>query len=82
MSTQQHVSREDRLVRRYEYDDRWIVAVDLPVSEEVVAVDVVDETAIAVIDLGDEVVETDIDLPGAAQRAEADNGVITVEVAK
>jgi len=82
MNTQQHAGREERFVRRYEYDDRHVVAVDLPVAGESVEVEAVDETAIVVIDLGDEVVETDVELPGAAERVDATNGVVTVEVAK
>jgi HSP20 family molecular chaperone IbpA len=72
----------ETVLRRYEYPDRWVVAADLGVDDELVSVDVVGETAIVVIDRDDVDAETEIDLPGAAAEATVNNGVLTIEVAK
>ncbi|SFR30585.1 MULTISPECIES: Hsp20/alpha crystallin family protein [Halorubrum] len=67
------------LLRRYEYDDAWIVAADLGVDDEDVSVDTVGETAIVVVEGPEEPVESEFDLPGTAASAAVNNGVITVE---
>ncbi|MUW16014.1 Hsp20/alpha crystallin family protein [Halorubrum sp. CBA1125] len=69
---------DDAMVRRYEYDDSWIVAADLGVDREDVSVDTVGETAIVVIEGADEPVESEFDLPGPADAASVTNGVVTV----
>ncbi|PSQ56432.1 hypothetical protein BRD22_05940 [Halobacteriales archaeon SW_8_68_21] len=67
------------LVRRYEYDDGWIVAADLGVDDETVAIDTVGETAIVVVEGPDGPVESEFELPGTAASAAVNNGVFTVE---
>ena len=67
------------LLRRYEYDDRWIVAVDLGADAENVSVDTVGETAIVVVEGPDGPVESEFELPGTAADAAVNNGVLTVE---
>jgi HSP20 family molecular chaperone IbpA len=71
------------LVRRYEYQDRWIVAVDIAgdigVDDEAIDVDTVGETAILVVTHGDESTESEFDLPGPATEATVRNGVVTIE---
>ena len=53
MSTQQFAGANDRFLRRYEYDDSWVVAADLGVADDAVDVDVVGTTAIVVVATGD-----------------------------
>jgi HSP20 family molecular chaperone IbpA len=67
------------LLRRYEYDDRWIVAADLGADAENVSVDTVGATAIVVIERDGDSVESEFELPGPAATVEVANGVITVE---
>jgi len=67
------------LLRRYEYDDKWIVAADLEVNDADVSVDTVGGTAIVVVEGPDGPVESELDLPGRAADAVVNNGVLTVE---
>ena len=67
------------LLRRYEYDDEWIVAADLEVDDDAVTVDTVGETAIVVVEGPDGPVESEFELPGTATDAAVKNGVLTVE---
>jgi HSP20 family molecular chaperone IbpA len=82
MSQQQHAGGDERFVRRYEYDDSVVVAVDLGVSEDDVDVDVVGETAIVVVDAGDRITESEIQLPGTDAEVATRNGVLTITVRK
>ncbi|WP_435074137.1 DUF7127 family protein [Halorubrum sp. HHNYT27] len=67
------------LLRRFEYDDSWIVAADLGADAENVSVDTVGQTAIVVVEGDGEAVESEFELPGTAASAEVANGVVTVE---
>ena len=82
MSFQQSTSRDERFLRRYEYDDSWVVAADLNVRDGDVDVDIVGETAILVIDHGDRVTETEFELPGEDAAVSLNNGVLTITVEK
>ncbi|WP_136590211.1 DUF7127 family protein [Salinigranum halophilum] len=82
MSTQQFAGANDRFLRRYEYDDSWIVAADLGVPDDAIDVDVVGTTAIVVIDTGDRVAETEFELPGTDADVAVQNGVMTITVTK
>jgi HSP20 family molecular chaperone IbpA len=82
MSNHQFASRDDRFLRRYEYDDSWVVAADLGVSDEAVDVDVVGSTAIVVVDHGNRVSETEFELPGDDAEAFIRNGVLTITIQK
>ncbi|WP_142858939.1 DUF7127 family protein [Salinigranum halophilum] len=82
MSTQQFAGANDRFLRRYEYDDSWIVAADLGVADDAIDVDVVGTTAIVVIDTGDRVAETEFELPGTDADVAVQNGVMTITVTK
>jgi HSP20 family molecular chaperone IbpA len=82
MSTHQFARRDDRFLRRYEYDDSWVVAGDLGVTDDAVSVDVVGTTAIVVIDDGETVSETEFELPGPDAAVSLNNGVLTVTVQK
>ena len=66
----------DGMVRRYDYDDRTVIAADFGAAAADVAVDVVDGTAIVVV--GDE--QTEISLPDGDGEAFNRNGVVTIEV--
>ena len=67
------------LVRRYEYEDGWIVAADVGVDDEAIDVDTVGETAILVVTRGEESTESEFDLPGLAREVTVRNGVVTIE---
>ena len=82
MSTQQYAGANDRFLRRYEYDDSWVVAADLRVSDDAIDVDVVGTTAIVVVDTGNGVTETEFELPGTDADVAVQNGVLTITVAK
>jgi HSP20 family molecular chaperone IbpA len=78
MSTQQFAGANDRFLRRYEYDDSWVVAADIGVDDDAVDVDVVGTTAIVVVDTGDRVAETEFELPGPDATVTVQNGVLTI----
>ncbi|MFW6321570.1 MAG: Hsp20/alpha crystallin family protein [Halohasta sp.] len=82
MTQTQTAGRGDRLLRRYEYDDHAVLAVDLPVDDEQVDVDIVGSTAILVIDHGDRLSETEFEIPGEDPNVELNNGVLTITVTK
>ena len=82
MNEPQAAGHDDRFVRRYEYDDHSLLAVDLPVGDEQVDVDVVGSTAILVIDHGDRLTETEFELPGTDPNVELNNGVLEITVNK
>ncbi|QKY16991.1 Hsp20/alpha crystallin family protein [Halorubrum sp. CBA1229] len=67
------------LLRRFEYEDGWIVAADLGADAANVSVDAVGETAIVVVEGDGEPVESEFELPGPAASTAVANGVITVE---
>ncbi|WP_200530990.1 Hsp20/alpha crystallin family protein [Halorubrum sp. LN27] len=80
MNHQQTRSTGDgALLRRYEYEDGWVVAADLGADAENVSVDTVGETAIVVIEGEGEPVESEFELPGEADAVAIENGVVTVE---
>lgn len=79
--TQRHsIGQQDRLARRYDYDDETVVAADLRAGEGDVSVDVVDGTAIVVVDRGGDEEEFEFDLPGPAASVETNNGVLTIGI--
>jgi HSP20 family molecular chaperone IbpA len=82
MSTQQFAGGNERFVRRYEYDDSWVIAADVGLREEDVDVDVVGRTAIVVAESGDRITETELELPGEDAAVEMKNGVLTITVQK
>jgi hypothetical protein len=65
---------EDTLVRRYEYDNETVIAVDFGGIDEV-SVDIVGETVIVVC--GDRQVE--FELPAEASNVTVNNGTATIE---
>jgi HSP20 family molecular chaperone IbpA len=78
MSRQQFTDRDERFIRRYNYDDGWVIAVDLGVSDEDVDVDVVGTTAIVVAEREGGVSETEFELPSEANSVRTNNGVLTI----
>ncbi|MCL9817838.1 Hsp20/alpha crystallin family protein [Natronocalculus amylovorans] len=78
MNSAQLSGRDERFLRRYEYDDGWVIAADLPVDDESVDVDIVGATAIVVIDHGNQVSETEFTLPGPGATVDMKNGVLTI----
>ena len=80
MSQSQFMDGE-RLVRRYDYEDRTVIAADLGASAAEASVDVVDGTAIVVIGDGETAVQEELDLPsGRSAKAFIKNGIVTIEV--
>lgn len=77
MNDKQFVDEREQFVRRYEYEDEWVVAVDLGVGDDEVDVDVVGTTAIVVSD-GARPTETEFELPASAANVDVQNGVLTV----
>jgi len=82
MNQSQTAGHDGRFVRRYEYDDHWLLAADLPVGNEQVNVDVVGSTAIVVISHGDHLSEVEFELPGTDPEVTTNNGVLTITVNK
>lgn len=82
MNSIQRTGRDEQFLRRYEYDDEWIIAADIPVEETSIDVDIVGTTAIVVIDDGEQVAETEFELPGSDATVDITNGVLTITVAK
>ena len=75
MVRQQYAGEDERFVRRYDYDDEWVIAADLGVDGDRLDVDVVGETAIVLVD---EETAMEFDLPGSVESVETNNGVLVV----
>jgi hypothetical protein len=75
MVRQQYAGEDERFVRRYDYDDEWVIAADLGVDGDRLDVDVVDETAIVLVD---EETAMEFDLPGSVESVDTNNGVLVV----
>jgi hypothetical protein len=82
MNNTQTANGDDRVLRRYEYEDDWVLAADLAVDDDSVEYDTIGETLILVVDDNGQVAETELDLPGSDADVTLNNGVLTVEVAK
>jgi hypothetical protein len=75
MIRQQQAGEDEPLVRRYDYEDGWTIAVDLGVADDRIGVDLVDRTAIVLVDGR---TEAEIDLPGTGGTAGTKNGVLVL----
>jgi len=81
MTQEQFLNEEKRMVRRYQYDDQFVVVADLGVTDADVDIDVLDDRALVVFDDGSNVAQLELQLPeGAASRGFINNGVVTIEV--
>ncbi|MFA1611532.1 Hsp20/alpha crystallin family protein [Halobellus rubicundus] len=78
MSNTQLAGGDERIVRRYEYDDSWVLVADLGVADEDLDVDVVGDTAIIVAEIDDDVSEAEFELPGPEASVTTNNGVLTI----
>ncbi|MCU4752141.1 Hsp20/alpha crystallin family protein [Halobacteria archaeon AArc-curdl1] len=78
MKIDQFARDDDRIVRRYQYDDGTVLAVDFGGVGAECSVDVVDGTVIVVV--GDEQYELDIPVQASDAQAFMRNGVLTVEL--
>ncbi|WP_435184567.1 Hsp20/alpha crystallin family protein [Halobellus sp. EA9] len=78
MSNTQLAGGDERIVRRYEYDDSWVLVADLGVADEDLDVDVVGATAIVVAETDDGVSEAEFELPGPEASVTTNNGVLTI----
>lgn len=77
--TQTQTGSDERIIRRYEYEDGWTVVADLGVADERVDVDTVSETAIVVIEIDNDPVKFELELPAPAAGVTTNNGVLTIE---
>ncbi|AXG07471.1 Hsp20/alpha crystallin family protein [Haloplanus rubicundus] len=75
MVRQQYAGEDERFVRRYDYDDEWVIAADVGVGDDRLSVDVVGETAIVLVD---EETAMEFDLPGSVESVDTNNGVLVV----
>ena len=82
MNLPQEAGSDERIVRRYEYDDSWILVADVGAAASNIDVDIVGTTAIVVVDDGSEVTEAEFDLPGTDATVRIKNGVVTIEVSR
>ena len=78
MNGQIFAGSEERFLRRYEYEDEWVVAAEIGVADEDVSVDVVGTTAIVVAEIDGKQRETEFELPGEDAEVSVNNGVLTV----
>ncbi|WP_411963892.1 Hsp20/alpha crystallin family protein [Haloferax sp. YSMS24] len=83
MSTQQFAGGNERFIRRYEYEDTWVIAADIGFSDDEIDVDIVGSTAIVVVDTGEYTSETEFELPaGGDADVFVNNGVLTITIQK
>ncbi|WP_416840990.1 Hsp20/alpha crystallin family protein [Haloferax sp. DFSO52] len=83
MSMQQFAGGNERFIRRYEYEDSWVVAADIGLSDDQIDVDIVGSTAIVVADTGEHMTETEFELPvGGDADVFVNNGVLTITIQK
>lgn len=75
MVRQQYAGEDERLVRRHDYDDEWVIAADVGVGDDRLDVDIVGETAIVLVD-GETALE--FDLPGSVESVDTNNGVLSL----
>lgn len=75
MVNQQFAGEDERFVRRYDYEDGWVVAADVGVADGRLAADVVDGTAIVLVDGR---TELEFDVPGSVESVDTNNGVLVV----
>jgi HSP20 family molecular chaperone IbpA len=80
MSIKQLADEDERIVRRYEYEDSWVLAADVGLADEDVNVDVVGTTAIVVAESDGDVSEAEFELPGENASVSTNNGVLTITV--
>lgn len=79
MDLQHFADERDAITRRYEYDDRSVIAADFGTVGDA-SVDVVDGTAIVVMDTEEGERQAELDLPEGDAQAFIKNGVLTIEV--
>ena len=82
MTLEQLSHGEDAIVRRYDYDDGAVLAVDFGAANVEATADVVDETLLVVV--GEEQYEFDLPAAAAVDRADAHtfirNGVLSIDL--
>ena len=82
MSIKQLAGNDERIVRRYEYEDSWVLAAEIGVDDEDLDVDIVGTTAIVVVETDGDVSEAEFELPGSDASVATKNGVLTITVEK
>ncbi|WP_396612201.1 Hsp20/alpha crystallin family protein [Haloferax sp. S1W] len=82
MSMQQFAGGNERFLRRYEYDDSWVIAADVGLPEDDIDVDIIGSTAIVIADTGSRVAETEFELPAGDAHVDVQNGVLTITIQK
>jgi hypothetical protein len=75
MVRQQSAGEGERFVRRYDYEDEWVIAADVGVTDDRLDADVVDGTAIVVVD-GQ--TELEFEVPDSVESVDTNNGVLVL----
>jgi hypothetical protein len=75
MVNQQFAGEDERFVRRYDYEDGWVIAADIGVTDDRLTTDVVDGTALVLVDGR---TELEFDVPGSVESVDTNNGVLVV----
>jgi hypothetical protein len=75
MMGRQHSGEDGRFVRRYDYEDGWVIAADVGVADDRLATDIVDGTAMVLVD---DRVELEFEVPGSVETVDTNNGVLVV----
>ncbi|WP_251343238.1 DUF7127 family protein [Haloplanus halophilus] len=75
MVRQQHAGEDERIVRRYDYEDGWVIAADVGVADDRLTADIAGETAIVLVD-GE--TELEFEVPGSVESVDTNNGVLVV----
>lgn len=82
MRSSNHATGDELVGRRFEYDDSYVVSMDLPFPDDAVSVDVVGDTAIVVVDRDGEGAQAEFELPGPAETIDVHNGVLSITIQK
>lgn len=82
MSLKQFIGDGDeRIARRYRYDDKSVIVVDLGVADDATTVEVLDDVVLIVYENEGESAQAEIQLPEEGDaKAFINNGVVTIEV--
>jgi hypothetical protein len=75
MVNEQFAGEDERFVRRYDYEDGWVIAADIGVADDRLTADVVDGTAIVLVDGR---TELEFEVPGSVESVDTNNGVLVV----
>ena len=75
MVNEQFAGEDERFVRRYDYEDGWVIAADIGVADDRLTADVVDGTATVLVDGR---TELEFEVPSSVESVDTNNGVLVV----